>query len=929
MEIKEIKQQLTIGQVLDYYGFTPDKHHRLKCPWHHDKTPSLQIFPKTDSWTCFSSNCNAGSGDAIGFIERMEGQGKHQAIMKAKELLGMLSEAKSRPIVSGEGDKHKGILVAQSLASPGGSVPPTQQGQVRELSRIAVLSKVSQEGKASFKKTAKARDYIQSRGLAPERTEAGYIGPGMGKSWNEALQQSGLKLGLLKTSGQKTVVPKFKHCVVFFMNNSKGQVVGLYGRSVDEKAELKHLYLNGAHQGLYPGYPKEATTKLVLTESIIDCATLQQCEAITQHYSLLALYGTNGFTPHHQEAISQLKGLQEVVLFFDGDEAGKAAIGKTGAKVQQIRPGVTITAVPTPEGEDVNSLLQGHEPEILTHLLKERKPVHLSTETKEGQDKEAGPHHSLPRPDGNQGSPCPVLDTGNPDKVLYRSGELRFTVWGGIDINQLHRLKINLHVQLKGNGWKYYQDDVNLYSNSQLVRYIKGASQELEASSTGLKQSIQQLKHQIENYRLQKREDRQKALRPKPYPMTAQEEKEALALLKNKQLVKKTMEAITGAGLVGEQKNGLLLFFLYLTRLFEEPLHAIIFGKSGSGKTYLQTKVSECLPEESVRTITSLSENVLYYSPKGFWQHVVLVIEDLDGVYQALLALRELMSKQSITKYTTDKDAQGNNIQKTLTVEGPVSVSGATTKEAIYEDNANRSFLLYVDESTSHTQQVMDYQRKARAGMINGTNQEASKLLLKNAQRLLDKRIKVYNPYALQLKLPQAIFKPLRTNEHYLKLIEVIAFYHQKQREVKTHPQTKERYIEVALKDIEIANRLVKESLLRKSDELNGEFRQFFEYLKDHVSRHRPKDPEATFYAKNIRKERRLHPMKLARYLSGLERRGYIKWTGGSKRTGYEYQVTAWEEYGQLREGMHLLDKILEGLKAGETPCPGPSEAKT
>ena len=59
--------------------------------------------------------------------------------------------------------------------------------------------------------------------------------------------------------------------------------------------------------------------------------------------------------------------------------------------------------------------------------------------------------------------------------------------------------------------------------------------------------------------------------------------------------------------------------------------------------------------------------------------------------------------------------------------------------------------------------------------------------------------------------------------------------------------------------------------------------------------------------------------MKLARYLSGLERRGYIKWTGGSKRTGYEYQITAWEEYEQLREGMHLLDKILDELKANET----------
>jgi DNA primase len=70
------------------------------------------------------------------------------------------------------------------------------------------------------------------------------------------------------------------------------------------------------------------------------------------------------------------------------------------------------------------------------------------------------------------------------------------------------------------------------------------------------------------------------------------------------------------------------------------------------------------------------------------------------------------MSKQSISKLTTDKDAKGNNVQKVLVVEGPICVSGATTKANIYEDNANRSFLLHVDESPGHAKEVMDYQRK-------------------------------------------------------------------------------------------------------------------------------------------------------------------------------------------------------------------------
>jgi len=105
---------------------------------------------------------------------------------------------------------------------------------------------------------------------------------------------------------------------------------------------------------------------------------------------------------------------------------------------------------------------------------------------------------------------------------------------------------------------------------------------------------------------------------PKQYEMTEQEKQQALSLLKSKQLGKKTLELIQQSGLIGEEKNGLLLYFLYTSRLMDEPLHAIIFGKSGSGKTYLQTKVSECLPEESVKTITSLTENTLYYSAKNF-----------------------------------------------------------------------------------------------------------------------------------------------------------------------------------------------------------------------------------------------------------------------------------------------------------------------
>jgi DNA primase len=44
MEISEIKAKLTLKEVLSHYGLKPDKQSRLNCPFHPDKTPSMQVL---------------------------------------------------------------------------------------------------------------------------------------------------------------------------------------------------------------------------------------------------------------------------------------------------------------------------------------------------------------------------------------------------------------------------------------------------------------------------------------------------------------------------------------------------------------------------------------------------------------------------------------------------------------------------------------------------------------------------------------------------------------------------------------------------------------------------------------------------------------------------------------------------------------------
>jgi DNA primase len=873
MEIREIKTHLSILTVLRHYNLSVNKHDMLKCPFHEDKTPSLKIYTKTNTFHCFG--CGR-TGDQIQFIEMFEKLTKHAAIEKAKTLANLSYITNTKPM---EQTDDKNLLP-----------------------RLAVLGKVAQDSKASFKRTAKARDYLRERGLNPDKMEVGYIGTDFGKGWNKQLQESGLKLGVLTESRQNTIVPKFRNCVIFFTKNSKGQVIDIYGRSINPNGEGKHFYLGGKHQGIYPGYPEPGTKTIIFTECFIDCATLEQQEEITKQYRFISLFGTNGFTGEIEEAVKGLPELEETIFFLDGDKAGREAVTKISEKLLQLKPTLKITAVETPEGEDINSLVQGHDPEILQHLVNERKPI---SNKKENQ----GISTEVPQEPEQTGN----LNTTNPDKIIYQEGELFFTIWGGIEKDNIHRLRINLLVQLKGDAFRYYQDDVNLYSNGQLQRYIKGAAEELETSTTLLKTTISKLKGQIEEYRLKQIEQERKALKPKPYQMTKEEENRAMKFLKAKELVKNTLKAISKSGLVGEEKNGLLLYFLYLSRLFDEPLHAIIFGKSGSGKTYLQTKISECLPEESVRTITSLTENTLYYSAKGFWKHKVLLIEDLEGVYNAFLPLREFMSKQSISKFTTEKNAKGENEQRILMVEGPICVSGATTQGNIYEDNANRSFLLHIDETLEHMKEVMGYQRRLQAGLINEQEQNQYRQILKNAQRLL-RKVKVINPYAPGLDIPDCVFKKLRTNMHYLKLIEIITFYHQYQREWKQDQEGKP-YIETTLEDIALANWLVKDTLLRKSDELGGDLRGFFESLKYYLKQQDGKEEQTSFYAKDIRKHFRMHPQKLSRHLINLERRGLIKLVSNNRQTGYEYQIISWDDYELLKNDVDVLDQVLEKLK--------------
>jgi DNA primase len=76
MEIPNIKQHLTLRQILQYYNLNPDKNGRLNCPFHEDKTPTQHVYYKIGKVYYFSINCKT-RGKSLDVIDFVDAKRKH------------------------------------------------------------------------------------------------------------------------------------------------------------------------------------------------------------------------------------------------------------------------------------------------------------------------------------------------------------------------------------------------------------------------------------------------------------------------------------------------------------------------------------------------------------------------------------------------------------------------------------------------------------------------------------------------------------------------------------------------------------------------------------------------------------------------------------------------------------------------------------
>ena len=731
----------------------------LHCFYHEDKTASLQVNLEKNFYKCHS--CGK-TGDQIQFIEDFEKLSKHEAIKKAQSLMSSETSIIAKP---------------KSIEN-------------KSQSDTDFLENTFSYFRTALYCSSPAKEYIEKRNLDNSILEIGYNSGQFhhGARKSEELIKQALEVGLLQDKGLINNRTKEKgysifanKCIAFPLKNRENKIVSLYFRSILNKENSKHFYLKN-RSGIYPGYPSQETTKLILTEAIIDCASLLQIKEIKDNYSLISCFGTNGLNDEILNSIKELPKLEEIIFCFDNDDAGRKAVEKYSEILKEERLTASLKVVELPNN-DVNETLQLHDESIFVELLKNRKNIFLSTE----------------------------------------------------------KIKVT---EEKG----------------------------IEKKSAKSAQS-------------------------------AREPKTAIEFLEQKDLLKSLNQLIEKAGIIGEENSRLLLFLITISYLNKSPLHGIVQGSSGSGKTHIISRIADLMPQEDVLRFTRITESSLYNWGEFDLFQKIIIIEDLDGLKEdALYALREFISNQVLRSSVTIKDKKGNNKSSHKIVKGQFSSLSATTKGETYEDNMNRSFIIAINESEEQTEKIIAYQNRRNAGIINRDEEQKAIHFIQKLVRNL-KHYEVINPFATQIQLPNNVKNKRRLNEMFQSIIKQITILHQYQRE------TKDNFLVTEIEDIENAVEILFESILLKIDELDGSLRQFFEKLKksfkdEHFNRFEAM--EVTGFKKS----------QLQVYLNDLVRLEYLKQIGFANK-GFKYKISYNDNIMRVRKDLkEEFAKQLRQLKS-------------
>ncbi len=321
------------------------------CPFDGEKTPSFNVNPDRQAFYCFG--CQLG-GNAITFLMKIENLTFPEA--------------------------------ARALAQERGiEIPETDSGERGLSERLFEANEVAQAAYRAALATPgnPALAYLEKRGVDAASIERFGIGfaPDRWEFVVQHLREKGIaaeigeRAGILAARTSGGHYDRLRGRVTFPIRDTRGRILGFGGRALAPDQEPK--YLNTPESPVFRkreafyGFPFaldpiRRSERAVVVEGYFDLIALHRAGV----EATLATCGTALSAEHAREL---RRRTQEVVLFFDGDEAGQRAMERA---LQALLPeGLRMRAAALPAGEDPDSFLLGAGPEALRRLVDQSAPA--------------------------------------------------------------------------------------------------------------------------------------------------------------------------------------------------------------------------------------------------------------------------------------------------------------------------------------------------------------------------------------------------------------------------------------------------------------------------------------------------------------------------------------------------------------------------
>lgn len=338
--IQQVRSSVNILDIVSEYVSLKKSGRAMVglCPFHSEKTPSFNVNQDKQFFKCFG--CGKG-GDVFTFLMEIEQISFPEALQKLAERAGI-----AMPHA-----EHEEI-----------SLPDPRQ---RMYEAYLFVTKLYQHVLTATPYGRQAMEYLRKRGISEQTIEEFQLGYAP-DSWNfvtDKLHSRGFDLsmavdaGILAENEAGKVFDRFRNRIMFPIHDTQGRIIGFGGRSLDGShpkylntpetplfQKSKTLYnLHRARQAM------KKRDQVIVFEGYMDVISAWQAGF---HQSIATL-GT-AFTEHHAKLIR--RNTQQVILCYDGDNAGQEATERAVGPLQQA--GCNVKIAPLPQGIDPDDFLR-------------------------------------------------------------------------------------------------------------------------------------------------------------------------------------------------------------------------------------------------------------------------------------------------------------------------------------------------------------------------------------------------------------------------------------------------------------------------------------------------------------------------------------------------------------------------------------------